>query len=88
MNLHGVRTVHLIFGLLLLLAGAFIILYWDSVKVPMINTCQLILNENLCGSTLRKLVATFLWAIAILPIIVFLELFLRAKPEQPQRLVC
>lgn len=83
MKIERVNPVHVFVGVSFLILGVLMIANWELVKVPLIDTCNSILSEDVCGSKLKDVAAQFIWAISLLPIILFLEIFFRAKPDQP-----
>jgi sterol desaturase/sphingolipid hydroxylase (fatty acid hydroxylase superfamily) len=82
MKIERVNPVHIIVGTSFLLLGMLMIANWELVKVPLIDTCNSILGDNLCGSELRGMMGNFLWVVSLLPIVLFVEIFFRAKPNQ------
>ena len=78
-----VNPVSVASAALLLSLGLAMILNWEAVKPPLISACYKVLVESLCESDLRSIVASVLWALCILPLILLVEVFRRAKPAQP-----
>ena len=83
MKIERINPVQVMIGASLLLLGMMMIANWELLKVPLIDACNSTLGENLCGSKLRDIAASFLWVFSLLPIVLFVEIFFRAKPDQP-----
>lgn len=83
MKFGRVGSLQLMIGLLFLIAAVLVLTNWSDVKVPLINSCNALLGERFCGSEIRYVVASLLWAICILPAILLLEVFFPAKKSQP-----
>ena len=79
-----IGTLNVVFGLFFLFLAALMLVNWGDVKAPLNNTCNALLGERFCGSEIRQVIGTLLWAICILPLILLLEVFFPAKKNQGQ----